>query len=159
MYRWCHLGAWYSLFNQNLSKFCLNWKQSLSHNIFHRCEVGDIWQRADLPIVSHDDVIKWKHFPRYQLFREGNHRSPVYSPHTGRWRGALILSLICAWTNGWANIQDAGDLRCNRAQYANTLMPKASRDNPYKTDTQSYVTWMLCLIYPGELKKRSPGTH
>ena len=27
--------------------------------------------------ISHDDVIKWKHFPRYWLFLRGIHRSPV----------------------------------------------------------------------------------
>ena len=34
----------------------------------------------------HDDVIKWKHFPRYWPFVRGNHRSPVNSPHKGLWR-------------------------------------------------------------------------
>ena len=29
----------------------------------------------------HDDVIKWKHFPRYWPFVWGIHRSPVNSPH------------------------------------------------------------------------------
>ena len=29
---------------------------------------------------SHDDVIKWKHFPRYWPFVRGIHRSPVNSP-------------------------------------------------------------------------------
>ena len=48
---------------------------------------------------------------------EGNHRSPVDSPHTGqRWR-ALMFTLICAWTNGWANTRDTGDLRRHRAHY------------------------------------------
>ena len=28
----------------------------------------------------HDDVIKWKHFPRYWFFVRGIHRSPVNSP-------------------------------------------------------------------------------
>ena len=31
-------------------------------------------------------------------------------PHKGQWHGALMFSLICAWTNGWANNRDAGDL-------------------------------------------------
>ena len=53
--------------------------------------------------LTHDDVIKWKHFPRYWPFVSGIHRSPKDSPHTGQWRGALIFSLICAWTNGWTN--------------------------------------------------------
>ena len=39
----------------------------------------------------HDDVIKWKHFPRYWPFVRGIHRSPVNSPHKGHWRGALIF--------------------------------------------------------------------
>ena len=30
---------------------------------------------------QHDDVIKWKHFPRYWPFGRGIHRSPVNSPH------------------------------------------------------------------------------
>ena len=36
----------------------------------------------------------------------GIHRSPVNSPHTDQWRGALMFSLISAWTNGWVNNQD-----------------------------------------------------
>ena len=59
----------------------------------------------------HDDVIKWKHFPRYWLFVRGILQSLVDSPHKGYRRGALIFSLICPWTNGWANNRDAGDLR------------------------------------------------
>ena len=58
----------------------------------------------------HDDVIKWKHFPRNWSFVRGIHRSPVNSPHKGQWRGALMFSLICAWTNSWANNGDYGDL-------------------------------------------------
>ena len=66
---------------------------------------------------SHDDVIKWKHFPRYWPFVRGIHRSPVNSPHKGQWRVALIFSLIWAWTNSWANNRDASDLRRHRAHY------------------------------------------
>ena len=44
--------------------------------------------------LLHDDVIKWKHFPRYWPFVRGIHRSPVNSPHKGQWRGALMFSLI-----------------------------------------------------------------
>ena len=31
------------------------------------------------------------------------------------WRGAVMFSLICAWTNGWAISQDTGDMRRHRA--------------------------------------------
>ena len=36
---------------------------------------------CSIPIAYHDDVVEWKHFPRYWLFVLGLHRSPVNSPH------------------------------------------------------------------------------
>ena len=39
------------------------------------------------------------------------------SPHKGQWRGALVFYLICAWTNGWVNDRDTGDLRPHRTHY------------------------------------------
>ena len=73
-------------------------------------------------IVHHDDVIKWKHFPRYWPFVRGIHRSPVNSPHKGQWRRALMFFLICTRINGWVNNSEAGDLRRNRAHYDFTVM-------------------------------------
>ena len=58
----------------------------------------------------HDDVIKWKHFPRYWPFVRGIQRSPVNSPPKGQWRGALMFSFISVWINGWVNNREAGDL-------------------------------------------------
>ena len=57
---------------------------------------------------SHDEVIKWEYFTRYWPFVRGFHWSPVGSPHKGQWCGTLMFSLICAWTNGWANTRDDG---------------------------------------------------
>ena len=65
----------------------------------------------------HDDVIKWKHFPRNWPFVRGIHRSPVNSPHKGQWRGTLMFPLICVWINDWVNNCEAGDLRRYRANY------------------------------------------
>ena len=70
----------------------------------------------------HDDVIKWKHFPRYWPFVRGIHWSPVNSPDKGQWRGALMLSLICASINVWANNREAIHWRCHRAHYYVTVM-------------------------------------
>ena len=39
-----------------------------------------------------------------------------------QWRGAFMFSLICSWTNGWANNRDTGDLRRHRANYDFTVM-------------------------------------
>ena len=38
----------------------------------------------------HDDVTKWKHFPRYWPFVRGIHRSPVNSPHKCQCRRTLF---------------------------------------------------------------------
>ena len=73
---------------------CIHSKRVINGNVFFMC---------------HNDVIKWKHFPRYWPFVRGIHRSPVNSPHKGQWRGALMFSLICDWINGWVNNREAGD--------------------------------------------------
>ena len=73
--------------------------------------------RYEAVISVHDDVIKWKHFPRHWPFGRGIHRFPVNSPHKGQWREALMFSLICVWINGWVNNREAGDLRRYRAHY------------------------------------------
>ena len=69
------------------------------------------------PDVNHDDVIKWKHFPRNWPFVREIHRSPVNFPHKGQWRGALMFSLIYAWINDWVNNREAGDLRRQHGHY------------------------------------------
>ena len=80
-----------------------------------------IWTNADFlsvaPLGTHDDVIKWKHFPRYWPLVQGIHRSPVNSPHKGQWCAALMFSLICVWINYWGNNREAGDLRRYHAHY------------------------------------------
>ena len=85
---------------------------------FHQKE----WMGGGRSTHHHDDVIKWKHFPRCWPFVRGIHRSPVKSPLKGQWRGALNFSLICVRINGWVNNRKAGDLRRHRAHYDVTLM-------------------------------------
>ena len=77
-----------------------------------------IWQPRVLVVhvYMYDDVIKWKHFPRYcywpfSAFVRGIHRSSLNSLHKDQWRGALMFSVICAWINGWVNNRKTGDLR------------------------------------------------
>ena len=64
----------------------------------------------------HDDVIKWKHFPRYWPSVRRIHRSPVNSPHKGQRRGALIFSDL-RLNKRLSNSREAGDLRRHRAHY------------------------------------------
>ena len=69
--------------------------------------------------IYHDDVIKWKHFPRYWPFvRESTVGFPSQRPVT---RG-IDISLICAWANAWVNNRDPGDLRRHGAHYDVTVL-------------------------------------
>ena len=84
------------------------------------------WKQSYMPACHyyyklHDDVTKWKYFPRCWPFMRGIQRSPMDSPQS-QWRGALMFSLIYAWTNGWGNNRDASDWRRHRAHYAVTVM-------------------------------------
>ena len=81
------------------------------------CYNGPCYNSGQSIAPTHDDVIKWKHFPRNWPSVRGFHRSPVNSPHKGQWRGALMFSLICVWINDWVNNREAGDLRRYRAHY------------------------------------------
>ena len=92
----------------------------------------------------HDDVIKWKHFPRNWPFVQGIHRSPVNSPRKGQWRGALMFSLICVWISDWVNNREAGDLRRYLAHYdvivmINQLFKIGLFINHPRTSTISYA--------------------
>ena len=78
----------------------------------------------------HDDVIKWKHVPRYWPFVRRIHRSPVNSPHKGQWHGALMFFLNYVWINGWVNNHGAGDLRRYRDHYDVTVMYRYAGASP-----------------------------
>ena len=97
---------------------------------------------------AHDDVIKWKHFPRYWPFVRGIHRSPVNSPHKGQWYGALMFSLICVWIDDWVNNREAGDLRRYRAHYEVTVMVTCGNHAPIGSsfDVQKTHHWDYGLI-------------
>ena len=104
-------------------------------NTPHKHLTSATWYRINL---TDDDVIKWKHFPRYWSFVRGIHRSPVNSPHKGQWLGALMFSLICAGVNGWVNNGEASDLRRNRAHYDVTVMVSFNKNSSISNGSQSH---------------------
>ena len=79
------------------------------------------WNHYTDVVSTHDDVTKWKHFPRYWPVLSGIHRSPVDSPHKASDAEPWYF-IWSAWTNGWANNRDAGDLRRHRAHHDVTVM-------------------------------------
>ena len=73
-------------------------------------------------VPIHDEVSKWKQFLSYWPFVRAIRQLPVDFPHKDHWRGALVFSRICAWTNGWANSRDALDLGHHGAHCDVTIM-------------------------------------
>ena len=74
------------------------------------------WLGGIVP-VSHDDVIKWEHFPRYWPLVRGIHRDR-WIPRTKASDAELwCFSLICAWINDWVNNREAGDLKRHLGHY------------------------------------------
>ena len=79
------------------------------------------------------------------------HQSPVNSPHKGQCRGALMLSLTCAWINGWANNRKAGDLRRHHAHYDDSAKKLAGHLNCVHIQTllfwkKSYLKITSCKV-------------
>ena len=94
-----------------------------------------------------DDTIKWKHFPCYWSFVRGIHRSPVDSPHKGLWRGVLTFSLICAWTNSWANTETPV-IRDAIALVMTSLWCYA-----YLCHRSSWCLWKVCRFWVKDISK------
>ena len=100
---------------------------------------------------THDDIIKWKHFPRYWPFVRGIHRSPVNSPHKGQWHGALMFIWSSPWINGWVNNCEAGDLRRYRAHCDVIVMCDTSR-RPIDSNVEIQPSIVVSITFYVRLK-------
>ena len=78
--------AWYIRIQAISNHKADQWFSGITWTIFYNIQV-------------HVPIAWWRHqmetFSALLALCEGNHRSPVDSPHKGQWRGALMLSLIC----------------------------------------------------------------
>ena len=96
---------------------CLNVMTSSSCIGLHEWQ-GSIQQKIITPLLH---ATWWRHqmesFSALLAICAGNSPVPVNSPHKGQWRGALMFTLICLWTNDWVNNREAGDLRRLRVHY------------------------------------------
>ena len=109
-------------------------------------------------VLAHDNVIQWKHFPRYWPVVWGIHPSTVNSPHKGQWRGALLFSLICTWIHGWVNNHAAGDLIRHCTHHDVIVM-----DFPHWTavevgDSMSYYVSYFYMIFHLSLIEKETST-
>ena len=102
-------------------------------NICNEHWIGSyLWQ---VVAVWHNDVIKWKHFPRYWPFIRGIHRSPVNFAHKGQWRGAL-MGFFYLRLNKRLSKQSRG----YRAHYDVTVMIS------YPCHRSNFLLWDMCVL-------------
>ena len=107
----------------NISKACILHNmcfQKLSHariQTWHKLKRGVYTYSFSFGIhaLRASFTLWWRH--QMETF------SPVNFPHKGQWRGALMFSLIYAWTNDWVNNREAGDLRRQHGHYDVIAMP------------------------------------
>ena len=80
-------------------------------------DVCQSWRRHN--IETHDDVIRWKHFPR---------NWPFVREFTKKASDAELWCFLWSapWINGWVNNFEAGDLRRHCAHYEVIVMLSAS---------------------------------
>ena len=106
-------------------------------------------------MLIHDDVIKWRHFPRYWPFVRGIHRSRWLPRTKASDAEILMFSLIYAWINDWVNNREAGDLRRHRGHCdVNVMLKGPIPTSPASQMTGSLlVTWLLTKFHlsPGDI--------
>ena len=108
--------------------------------------------------MANDDVIKWKHFPRYWPFVRGIHRSPVNSPHKGKWRGALMFFFDARLNKRLGKQSRRRWLRRYRAHYDVTVM---SDWTPSLCKTRNRLPYSRCQScwYPGSARNQDISSH
>ena len=86
--------------------------------------------------------IQWWH---HQMGTFSALLGPLWGKSTSHWCGALMFSLICAWSYGWANNQDAGDVRRHCAHYDVTVIWPVLAS--YQSAGNNFVYWILLQLW------------
>ena len=96
-----------------------------SFGVFFDVRLINGWRNGGVSsdLRRHDEVIKWKHFPFYWPFVWGNPPVTGGFPPQRPVTRSFDVSLICTWTNCWANNRDVGDVIRHRAHYDVTVVP------------------------------------
>ena len=104
--------------NQIYGPFCSNYLHvsiSLTTSVYHLSWYRKMWKLRSI----HSKRYSWG----YMMTSSNGNISRVSGLSCGeftdhrQWRGASMFSLICTWTNSWANNGGAGDLRRRRAHF------------------------------------------
>ena len=100
----------------------------------------------------HDDVMEWKHFPRYWPFVRGIHRSRWIPRIKTSEAELLFIFFIFVWINSWVNNREAGDLRHHGAHYDDTAWKHFLRYCPFVKGLVMRAE-LLCVFFVINLNK------
>ena len=111
-----------------------------------------------LVLLLMDQTTRWCHYKdmltALMAFCEGNPLGTggfpsqwVNAPRKDQWRGALLISLMCASTTGWTNSQDAGDLKRHDAHCDVTVMSKRIFGFYLKVNCSVRTTLFILFFY------------
>ena len=124
-----------------LNQWWLDYRRIYASHGLHELSNSSLSQlRSEMPrthpAMSQQAPSWWRHQMEtfYALLALCVGNSPVNCPHKGQWRGALMFSLICAWSKGWVKNRDCGDLRRHRAHYDVTVR------------SHCWLVWRLILM-------------
>ena len=102
--------------------------------------VQTVHELTEENLSKHDDVIKWKHFPRHWPFVRGIH--PRYWPSVRGIHRSPVNS-------GWVNNLEAGNLRRHLAHYDVIVMKSPGQQRPRS----------LVLREPGDFRQWAHRGH
>ena len=131
---------------------CITQDRVINHRVWWH--PFDVWHKeqisndgVNLPSDSYRNEVMeitwWRHqmdtFSALLILCEGNPPFTGGYPSQRPVKRSLIFFFICAWTNGWSNNRDAGDLRRHRYHYDATVM--CSKFTP---GCRTTIRWVCC---------------
>ena len=144
-----------------ISNMCAQFENNRSSGFIELSRSHHLYSRGH--IISHDDVIKWKHFPRYWPFVWGIHRWPVNSPHKGQWHGALMFSFdrrlnnrLSKQSRGWWLEMPSRPLwrHCNDPTRNSRLAIEIGKPQQQQPLNQNVIGWRnydMCIPNHGKI--------
>ena len=142
---WCLVVIWMVNFTHSGQPGLFRWHRS---NLVMTATIKYAWHMCHMN-SQHDDVIKWKHFPRHWPFSVGN------SPVTGEFPSQRPVTRSFAvffdlrLNQRWANDGDADDLRRHCTHYDVTVMGTDDINTTKQSKTKPvYLLSDMLYVYP-----------
>ena len=133
LYTWVVCDKHVRLFQNNWNPLDGIWMQGY----VSLCCYGDINFSESMLMTHHDDVMKWKHFPRYWPFVQGIHRSPVNSRTKDS--DAELWCFLLSSPGWWFQTPSHSLWRhCNAPSFPWTHTNRKNTSHPFSSNISAY---------------------